>query len=371
MLINFEIEKSNSLGRAGILYFEDGNKIETPVFMPVGTQGSVKSIQQPELEEIGYRLILGNTYHLYFRPGVEIISEYSGLKNFISWPHKLLTDSGGYQAFSLSQSDLVKYKDGGISFRSHLDGSEHFLTPERVLDIQNAIGADIVMPLDDCAPYPSSKERLEASLKRTHEWFRRSYRHFTERSYDKKQSLFPIVQGGIDTSFRKRSAQEYLQYDLKGYAIGGLSVGEKNNDFLNALAESLKELPQQKPKYLMGVGSVQDIIDSVRLGADMFDCVLPTRNARNGQLFTHEGRLNIKNEKYKKSKSPIDEQCGCKVCLRYNRGYLRHLHRSKELLAYSLSTYHNLYFMHSLMKQIRRSIINGYLTVELERLTLK
>ena len=359
MLIDFQIKRSNSLGRAGILYFEDGSKIETPIFMPVGSQGSVRSIQQPELEEIGYRLILGNTYHLYLRPGMEIISEYSGLKNFISWPHKLLTDSGGYQAFSLSRSNLVKYKEDGVRFRSHLDGSEHFFTPEKVLDIQRVIEADIVMPLDDCAPYPSSKERLETSLKRTHEWFKRSYEYFTEKAYHEKQSLFPILQGGIDTLLRRRSAQEYLRYDVKGYAIGGLSVGEKNDDFLNALASSLKELPHEKPKYLMGVGSVQEIIDSVKLGADMFDCVLPTRNARNGQLFTHEGKLNIRNEKYKKSRSPIDEECGCKVCMRYARGYLRHLHKSNELLAYSLSTYHNLYFMHSLMKRIRRSIMRG------------
>ena len=355
--MNFQIEASNSLGRAGLLLFEDGSRIETPLFMPVGTQGSVRAMQQSELEEIGYRLILGNTYHLYLRPGTEVILGYSGLKNFISWPHKLLTDSGGYQAFSLSRSDLVAYTEAGVTFYSHLDGSKHFFTPEKVLDIQNAMGSDIVMPLDDCAPFPASQERLETALRRTHNWFEHSFQYFTEKNYDQKQSLFPIIQGGPDPTLRRRSSREYLKYDPPGYAIGGLSVGEKNKDFTKALVASLEALPVEKPRYLMGVGSVKEIINSVRLGVDMFDCVLPTRNARNGQLFTREGRVNIRNEKYRNSKAAIDEECGCKVCLRYNRGYLRHLHKSKELLAYSLSTYHNLYFMYSLMKSIRRSII--------------
>jgi len=347
-------DKSNA--RAANLKFSNGMEVPTPVFMPVGTQASVKSLWQEDLEEIGYNLILTNTYHLYIRPGTELLKQFNGVKNFMSWPHLMLTDSGGYQAFSLS--GLTKYDDGGVHFKSHLDGSSHYFTPENVLDTQAVIGSDIVMPLDDCAPYPADETRLTESLKRTHEWMQRSVDHWNKMNYNEKQSLFAIVQGGVDLKKREESALTLSALDVPGFAIGGLSVGEKNEDFLRALQVCTENLPKDKPRYLMGVGSIPEIIKAVDMGVDMFDCVLPTRNARNGQVFTSAGKINLRAEYNKLKDTPIDPECKCSVCARYSLGYLRHLHKAKEISAYSLSSYHNLYFMKKLMTDLRQSIVN-------------
>jgi queuine tRNA-ribosyltransferase len=336
--------------------FDNNIVIETPVFMPVGTRGTVKAVSQENLEEIGYELILGNTYHLYLRPGTDVLKEFGGLKKFMSWPHILLTDSGGYQAFSLSK--LTKYTSDGVHFKSHIDGSSHLFTPESVLDIEYVIGADIVMPLDDCAPYPADEKRLRQSLERTHKWIDRSYDYWKSKGYDKDQGLFGIIQGGINPRLRRESAEYIREIDLPGYAIGGLSVGEKNDEFKISLAETLPCLPAEKPRYLMGVGSIPEIIFAVSKGIDMFDCVLPTRNARNGQVFTSKGKLNLRAEYNKLADRPIDENCTCRVCRRYSLGYIRHLHKTQELLAYELSSYHNLFFIHRFMQALRKSIVD-------------
>ena len=352
-LLDFQIQYTEKLARQAKLTLNK-IQIETPIFMPVGTRGTVKAISQEHLEEIGYQLILGNTYHLYLRPGQEQLKELGGLKKFMSWSQALLTDSGGYQAFSLSS--LTKYKPEGVQFKSHLDGSMHLFSPELVLDIQNAIGSDIVMPIDDCAPYPASAERLRQSLKRTHQWISESKKIWLNKNYAHHQNLFGIAQGGIDTKLRKESAQYMASLDLPGYSIGGLSVGEKGDDFRTALATSCENLPINKPRYLMGVGSIPEIIHAVSLGVDMFDCVLPTRNARNGQVFTSIGKINVRNEKWKKVERPLDPKCNCRVCQKYSIGYIRHLHHCKEILGIMLTTYHNLYFMYSFMKDLRFAI---------------
>lgn len=353
----FELLGEDAGARAGLLTFKNGPQVETPVFMPVGTRASVKAIRQETLEKIGYRLILGNTYHLYLRPGTEVFNKFSGIKNYMAWPHAVLTDSGGYQAFSLSE--FTRYKDDGVEFRSHLDGSRHLFTPEKVLDIQADIKSDIFMPIDDCAPYPAEKDRLQASLERTHQWLKQSVDIMHHKGYSEDHNLFAIAQGGADPGLRKVSAEFISQFDLPGYAIGGLSVGEKGDEFRQAIEVQTELLPRDKPRYLMGVGSVPEIIDAVMRGVDMFDCVLPTRNARNGQVFTSQGKVNLRNEKHAFSDRPIDEQCNCSVCNRYSIGYLRHLHKMKEILAFELSTEHNLYFMFHFMKNMRMAIING------------
>ena len=337
--------------------FENGKEVLTPVFMPVGTQASIKSLSQNDLSNIGYALILANTYHLYLRPGIEVLKKFENLHHFMSWSGRILTDSGGFQAFSLKK--LTKYEENGISFQSHLDGSSHWFDPKKVLDIQKIIGSDIIMPLDDCAPYLSSADRLKASLRRTHNWFKESYQYFYDKHYQNEQTLFAIIQGGTDLDMRKISCETLRKYEPDGYAIGGLSVGEKGDKFREALAVSTNNIPKDKPRYLMGVGSIPEIFDAVKLGVDMFDCVLPTRNARNGQLFTWNGKLNIRNAQYANDISPIDQNCSCRVCLQYSRAYLRHLHKSNELLAYSLSTFHNLAFIFSFMKKIRVTLEKG------------
>lgn len=352
----FELSAEFENARAGILKFDNGIRIETPVFMPVGTRASVKAVSQENLEDIGYELILTNTYHLYLRPGTVVLKEFGGVKKFMSWPHLILTDSGGYQAFSLSK--LTKYLDNGIHFKSHLDGSPHLFTPEKVLDIQSIINSDIVMPLDDCAPYPADENRLRESLVRTHNWIKQSAEYWKNMGYDQTQSLFGIIQGGVNPDLRRESAQYAATLDLPGYAVGGLSVGEKNDEFKIALAAAMPHLPKEKPRYLMGVGSVPEILYAVSHGIDMFDCVLPTRNARNGQVFTSNGKVNVRAEYNKLQSKPIDENCQCRVCKRYSLGYIRHLHKTQELLAYELSSYHNLYFMHNFMKNLRQSIID-------------
>lgn len=353
--LNFTIEQTFENARAGNIHFASGLEVLTPVFMPVGTVGSVKGISQQELQNIGYKLILGNTYHLYLRPGMDVISHFGSLHKFISWQNAILTDSGGFQAFSLS--DLSRYREDGVEFRSHLDGSTHLFTPEKVLQIQNILHSDIVMPIDDCAPYPADEKRLQESLTRTHRWLQESVNIFREKNYTQDQNLFSIAQGGTNLSLRKESAQFCASQPMDGFAIGGLSVGEKNEEFLRALEVSCEHLPKEKPRYLMGVGSLPEIIHAVALGVDMMDCVLPTRNARNGQVFTSQGKVNLRASYNRLENRPIDEQCNCYVCQNYSLGYIRHLHKSKEILALTLSTYHNLHFMHRFMQQLRESIV--------------
>ena len=355
--LNFQLENTDSAARAGIIQFEAGAKVETPVFMPVGTKSSVKAITQDELTTIGYRLILSNTYHLYLRPGDDTIASFGSLKSFISWPHHMLTDSGGFQAYSLSA--LSKYNHDGVEFKSHIDGSKHLFTPKKVIDIQRNFRSDIVMPIDDCPALPATEKRLDESLQRTHLWIKQSKEYFYNQEYNIDQNLFGIVQGGTDQKRRVESAQFQSSLELPGYALGGLSVGEKKEDYRNTLTITCPILPKDKPRYLMGVGSIPEIIYAVESGIDMFDCVLPTRNARNGQVFTSKGKINLRNEKYKLSQEPIDSACSCPVCQKYSLGYIRHLHKSNEILAYNLSTHHNLYFMFYFMKDMRTAIIEN------------
>ncbi|RHX77789.1 tRNA guanosine(34) transglycosylase Tgt [Leptospira yasudae] len=347
-------EDSKTRARTGILNL-NGVELETPVFMPVGTRGVVKTLTMDDLEELEYSLILGNTYHLYLRPGTDVLDKFGGLKKFSTWKKALLTDSGGYQVFSLNS--LFKYEQDGVRFQSHIDGSRHYFTPSSVIDIQRSIGSDIMMVLDDCAPFDSSPERLRQSLDRTHRWAEMSVEYWEKRK--NSQHLFGIFQGGIDLDFRLESLQAITSLPFDGVAIGGLSVGEPRKDFIRILEGISKYTDRNRPLYLMGVGTVPDILDGVKNGVDMFDCVLPTRNARNGQVFTSLGKINLRNEKWKNSDAPMDPNCGCKVCKRYSIGYIRHLHHVGEITAFSLSTYHNLYFMKSFLAEIRKSIQAG------------
>lgn len=362
--MHFAIHHTDGTARAGCLRFIrqlDTTKgiscteVETPAFMPVGTQATVKAISQEDLEAIGFRLLLANTYHLYLRPGSAIIDGAGGIHQFMAWPHAVLTDSGGYQAFSLS--DNVKLTDAGVIFRSHLDGSEHLFSPERTIEIQRAIGADIIMPIDDCAPYPADERRLKESLVRTHRWLAECKTHWLRAP--RHQTLFGIAQGGVSLQLRAESARAVADLQLPGYAIGGLSVGEPLEYFVPSLAAAIEHLPKDKPRYVMGVGSIPEILNAVELGVDMFDCVLPTRNARNGQVFTSRGKLNLRNLKHARSDDAIDSECACKVCSRYSLGYIRHLHKQREILGLMLSTYHNLYFMYHFMKKLRSAIMAG------------
>jgi queuine tRNA-ribosyltransferase len=337
--------------------------VQTPVFMPVGTQGTVKAVAQDVLEALGAELILGNTYHLYLRPGHEAIQRMGGLHRFISWPHAMLTDSGGFQVFSLS--GLRKVTDEGVRFRSHLDGSSHVFTPEHSMDVQIALGADIAMAFDECTEYPADRGRAEESLRMTMAWARRSLDHFREHCDEvvwrdefpaRRQSLFGIVQGGMYADLRRECAERLVEMDFDGYAIGGLSVGEPREMTLEMIAEVLPLLPKDKPRYVMGVGYPDEIEQYARMGVDMMDCVLPTRAARHGLLFTSEGRLNIKNRQYAEDQTPPDPNCGCMVCRRYSRAYLRHLMQASEALSGTLNTIHNLAFYLGIMERVRRSM---------------
>ncbi len=352
--MRFEITATSGTARRGILSLRQ-SVVETPVFMPVGTQATVKAISQEDLEAIGYRLILGNTYHLYLRPGTETMRQAGGIHKFMSWPHAVLTDSGGYQAFSLS--DNVKLADHGVIFRSHLDGSPHLFSPERTVDIQRDIGSDIMMPIDDCAPYPADEKRLKESLVRTHRWLAECKEHWLRDP--RHQTLFGICQGGVNPLLRADSAKACADLDLPGYAVGGLSVGEPLEYYAPSLAAAIEHLPKDKPRYVMGVGTIPEILNGVALGVDMFDCVLPTRNARNGQVFTSTGKVNLRNLQHATSDQPIDAACACRVCQKYSLGYIRHLHKQKEILGLMLSTYHNLFFMHDFMKNMRSAISTG------------
>jgi queuine tRNA-ribosyltransferase len=336
--------------------------IETPVFMPVGTAATIKALTHEALEELGASIILANTYHLYLRPGHELIRKLGGLHRFMSWPGAILTDSGGYQVFSLST--LRKITDEGVTFRSHLDGSEHLLTPEKAAEIQLALGADIVMVLDECIETPAPREKAEAALVRTTAWAKRARKYFlaNENAYEgRKQWQFGIVQGATFADLRRRSAHELLELDFPGYAVGGLAVGEPHTMTCEMTAEVTALLPGDRPRYLMGVGKPEQLADYVALGIDMMDCVLPTRAARHACLYTSEGRVLIKNTRYARDTRPIDPQCSCSVCKRYTRAYLRHLFSAGEITAAILATHHNVHFYLDIMRQIREAIEFGNL----------
>jgi queuine tRNA-ribosyltransferase len=362
MGFHFEILATDPTGaRLGRLTTPHG-VIETPAFMPVGTAATVKGQTQQDLEDLGVQILLGNTYHLYLRPGHELIRGMGGLHQFMSWPRPILTDSGGFQVFSLSA--LRKVADEGATFRSHLDGSEHFLSPEKSVEIQIALGADIAMVLDECIEAPSSESRAREAAGRTLDWARRSRDYFARSGNHERQMLFGIVQGGIHPALRRENADALVDLDFPGYAIGGLAVGESHDVTCEIASIAASRLPEERPRYLMGVGKPEQIADYVSLGVDMMDCVLPTRSARHGCLFTSEGRLLIRNACYANDSRPIDEKCGCMVCSRYSRAYLRHLYSTGEFLSIILNTHHNLHFYLDMMRRIREAIRFG----KLERL---
>ncbi len=340
--------------------------VETPVFMPVGTQGTVKAVPQQTLESLGAQIILGNTYHLYLRPGHELIRQLGGLHRFISWPQAMLTDSGGFQVFSLAR--LRKLTDEGVRFRSHLDGSSHLFTPEHSMDVQIALGADICMAFDECTEYPADEARAKESLRVTLAWAERSLAHFRAHAErvpwgwpgaelsGQTQSLFGIVQGGMYPHLRRESAERLVEMNFDGYAIGGLSVGEPRELTRQVIAETLPLLPADKPRYVMGVGYPDEIVEYARMGVDMMDCVIPTRAARHGLLFTREGRMNIKNRRFADDTLPPDPQCGCPTCQRYSRAYLRHLMQTGEPLGGTLGSIHNLAFYLDTMARLRAEL---------------
>ncbi|MEW6685822.1 MAG: tRNA guanosine(34) transglycosylase Tgt [Candidatus Edwardsbacteria bacterium] len=350
--MRFEIIKhdKNTSARTGRLTTSHGI-VETPIFMPVGTQGTVKTVSPKELEECGVQIVLANTYHLYLRPGPELIKSAGGLHNFISWSHPILTDSGGYQVFSLS--DLRQISEEGVSFRSHFDGSSHFFTPEKVIEIQEALWADIIMTLDECPPYPSSYEYARKSTELTTKWAIRCKKAQTN---NETQALFGIIQGSTYSDLRLLSTKNLVDLDFPGYAIGGLALGEPKVIMWELVSLVVQNLPPEKPRYLMGVGYPEDLISAVTLGIDLFDCVLPTRNARNGTVFTRFGRLSIKNATYANDFSPLDSECNCYTCRNFSRAYLRHLFNTGEILAPRLATLHSVHFFLWLMKEIRQAI---------------
>ena len=383
MPLTFNIlAETESGGRRAQLHLPH-RTVQTPVFMPVGTAGTVKAVPQDTLETLGAEIILGNTYHLYLRPGHEPIRRMGGLHKFIGWPRAMLTDSGGFQVFSLSQ--LRKVTDEGVRFRSHLDGSSHFFTPEHSMDVQIALGADICMAFDECTEYPADRTRAEESLRLTMAWARRSLNHFRAHQHEVPwqnelwvppvprtwgpgsdaanheqrlgtQSLFGIVQGGMYRDLRRESAERLIEMDFDGYAIGGLSVGEPRDLTLEMISEVLPLLPKDKPRYVMGVGYPDEIEQYARMGVDMMDCVLPTRAARHGLLFTSEGRLNIKGKRYAEDQGPPDPACDCMVCRRYSRAYLRHLMQAGEALSGTLNSIHNLAYYLGIMERVRKSL---------------
>jgi queuine tRNA-ribosyltransferase len=396
MGLRFEIvaEDTTTGARAGLLHTPHG-VVETPVFMPVGTAGTVKGMTQVQLEELGVQILLANTYHLYLRPGHEIIRELGGLHRFMGWPGAILTDSGGFQVMSLKS--LGRVTEDGVWFKSHLDGSSHFLSPERAIEVQLALGADIIMTLDECVEYPSSREALHRAVKLTGRWAGRAkerlsaissrpsaseYQASGQSSIVNRQSpipapslqqsaivdrqssiptpaLFGIVQGGVDRDLRRESAEGLLELDFEGYALGGLSVGEPKAEMYEVAEYTAKLLPHNRPRYLMGVGTPEDLVECVARGIDMFDCVMPTRNARNGCVFTSQGKVIIKNTKYARDESPLDPACECPVCGRYSRSYIRHLLVAGEMLGAILTTQHNLHFYIDRMRKIRQSLLFG------------
>ncbi len=359
MKFNLTAQDPLSKARAGEITTDHGT-IQTPIFMPVGTAGTVKAVHQRELKnDIEAQIILGNTYHLYLRPGLDTLQSAGGLHKFIGWNGPILTDSGGYQVYSLSE--VRKIKEEGVTFRSHIDGSKHLFTPENVMDIQRVIGADIIMAFDECTPYPCEYIYAKKSIEMTHRWLKRCCDHFdhTEPKYGYSQTLFPIVQGSVYKDLRVKSAEVIASFDREGNAIGGLSVGEPAEE-MYAMTELVCDiLPEQKPRYLMGVGTPVNILENIALGIDMFDCVMPTRNARNGMLFTKSGVINIKNEKWKNDFSPIEDDSELFADKQYTKAYLRHLIHSGEMLGAQIATLHNLHFYLWLVKEARKKIIAG------------
>jgi queuine tRNA-ribosyltransferase len=387
--ISFQIDVTSGPARASRLTTPHG-VIETPVFMPVGTVASVKGVSQDILEDIGVQILLGNTYHLYLRPGVEQVRQSGGLHRFMAWPRAILTDSGGFQVFSLNE--LRKITEEGVTFRSHLDGSSHFFSPESAMAAQIGLGADIIVAFDECTEYPADGARARQSMELTLRWAARSKKYFEEHkeevpwkavsgfplpasshpiASDQKtgnqkpetgnclQSLFGIVQGGMDPALRKESAERTVEIGFPGYAIGGLSVGEPRHLTREIVEATLEHLPADKPRYLMGVGTPEEIVEYANLGIDMMDCVLPTRAARHGLLFTSQGKITIKQARYAADQGPLDPNCGCRVCRRYSRAYLRHLYAANEVLAQVLNTIHNLSFYLDTMRSVRHSIALG------------
>lgn len=355
-MFHFDITHRSGRARAGVLHTAHG-PVETPVFMPVGTLGTVKSLAPEDLQAAGAQIILGNTYHLYLRPGEEVIRQFSGLHGFMRWPHAILTDSGGFQVFSLAK--LARITPEGAAFQSHIDGSSHLLTPEKAIDIQQWLGSDIMMCLDHCTAYPAEREAVVRADAITLDWSRRC-RAVWGRS-DARQALFGIVQGGMYPDLRREAAQQLSDIGFSGYALGGLSVGEPLELMLETAAAALPHLPEGSPRYVMGVGRPEDLIDLVCLGADMFDCVLPTRNARNGQLFTSTGTVTLTHSRYRTDTAPPDPDCTCTTCRRFSLAYLRHLFLARELLAYRLNTIHNVHFFVGFLRRIREAVRAGQL----------
>ena len=353
--LSFEIKKIDKRtgARLGVMHLPHGD-VETPVFMPVGTQGTVKAMTTDEMKEmVGSHIILSNTYHLFLRPGADLLKEAGGLHKFMNWDRNILTDSGGFQVFSLGA--LRKITEEGVEFRSHIDGTKKFLSPEKSMEVQNAIGSDIMMAFDECAPYPSSYDYVKKSMERTTRWAKRckDYHKNTE-----KQALFGIVQGGFYKDLRVQSANELKELDFPGYAIGGISVGEPKEEFLDILRFTAPLLPEDKPRYLMGVGTPDYLIEAVFAGIDMCDCVIPTRMARNAAAFTHYGKVNILNAKYERDFTTLDKDCDCYTCKNYTKAYIRHLFKSKEILGARLLSIHNLRFLVNLMENVREAIKN-------------
>lgn len=355
---SFRVIKKESRfpARAGILKTPRG-EIPTPVFMPVGTQATVKTMDNRDLLSLDAKIILGNTYHLYVRPGIDVIGEAGGLHRFMNWQRPMLTDSGGYQVFSLAK--LRKLDTDGVTFNSHFDGKQHRFTPERVIEIQNILGSDIIMPLDECLPYPCEYERVKESLKITHDWAKRSLLYCMREDNEKrdKQWLFGIIQGGVYGDLRKESAIFMIEAGFKGFSIGGLSVGEPKEYMHSILEDVIPVLPEDSPRYLMGVGKPEDFFECIERGVDMFDCVLPTRMGRNGTILTHRGKVNLRNAKYTKDFTSPDPLCDCYVCKNHTSAYLRHLFITSEVLGPRLASYHNLYFSLNLVRRIRGAIL--------------
>lgn len=356
--MQFQIQAKVGKARACSFTLAHGD-VETPIFMPVGTQGVIKGLNSLDIKNIlQTNLILANTYHLYLRPGIETLKKAGGIHNFANFHGNYLTDSGGFQAFSLGEN--VRHDDCGIAFKSHIDGSKHFFTPEKVLDIEYAINSDIMMILDDLVGLPATKERLLDSIKRTTKWAKQSiqYHNMQKEKHELKNKIFAIMQGGTDYEMRKRSAEELTELGFDGYAIGGLAVGESSQEMYECLDYACDFLPETKPRYLMGVGTPENLLEGIDRGVDMFDCVMPTRNARNASIFTNQGRLNIKKACYKNDFTPLDSKCHCFTCLNFTRAYLHHLFRANEITYHSLASIHNLHFYITLLKDSRQAIIN-------------
>ncbi len=356
----FELETTaaDCSARAGRLTTDHG-VIETPIFMPVGTQATVKAVEQRELEELGAQIILGNTYHLYLRPGEEVLSTLGGLHKFMNWDRPILTDSGGFQVFSLQE--LRKITEQGVAFSSHVDGSKHLFTPERVVDIQRCIGSDIMMVFDECTPYPATYDYAKASMERSVRWAARckEAEESTMPRYGHRQFLFPIGQGSVYEDLRRDCMKQLVDLDMPGYAVGGLAVGEATDDMYRIVEISTAEMPVDKPRYLMGVGTPDNILECIERGIDMFDCVMPTRNARNGQLFTTKGKMNLRNARYRLDEKPVDEAIDCYASRNFSRAYLRHLFNVDEILALQLASQHNIAFYLWLARTARQKIVAG------------